>query len=205
MNSALAGPASAKRIVIIQGHPDPAGNRLGHALANAYAKGARNAGHQVTLIDIAHLEIPFVRTQQEYDHDAIPAGLRESRQAIFAADHIAIFFPLWLGTMPALLKAYLEQVIRAEPVPADQQPNLAELQTRLKGKSARVVVTLGMPAFIFRWYFGGHGVRCVTRGILEICGVRPARYTLLGQVATVSPAKRTQWIAALQQLGANAH
>jgi putative NADPH-quinone reductase len=34
----------AKRIVIIQGHPDPAGGHLCHALADAYAAGARGQG-----------------------------------------------------------------------------------------------------------------------------------------------------------------
>jgi Flavodoxin-like fold len=36
-----------RRLTIVQGHPDPAGNRLCHALADAYATGAEAAGHEV--------------------------------------------------------------------------------------------------------------------------------------------------------------
>ena len=36
-----------RRIAIIQGHPDPAGHHLLHAMADAYAEGASAAGHQV--------------------------------------------------------------------------------------------------------------------------------------------------------------
>jgi hypothetical protein len=37
---------NAKRIVIIRGHPDPGGNHFCHALAQAYVKGATEAGHE---------------------------------------------------------------------------------------------------------------------------------------------------------------
>ena len=34
----------------------------------------------------------------------------------------------------------------------------------LAGRSARVVVTMGMPAFVYRWYFGAHSLRALERG-----------------------------------------
>jgi putative NADPH-quinone reductase len=46
----------SRRLTIIQRHPDPAGNRLCHALADAYAGGAANVGHAVTRIDVARLD-----------------------------------------------------------------------------------------------------------------------------------------------------
>jgi len=53
----------AQRITIIEGHPDPAGNRFCHALAEAYAQGARAAGLEVRRIDVARLGFPLLRTQ----------------------------------------------------------------------------------------------------------------------------------------------
>jgi len=53
----------ARRVAIIQGHPDPGGNRFCHALADAYATGARGGGHEVRLIDVARLAFPVLRTQ----------------------------------------------------------------------------------------------------------------------------------------------
>ena len=41
-----------------------------------------------------------------------PAAIAAAQADIQWADHVAIFYPLWLGTMPALLKAFLEQVMR---------------------------------------------------------------------------------------------
>ena len=57
------GPLT-RQIAIIQGHPDPAGHHFCHALADAYAKGAEAAGHQVQRIEIAHLDFPLLRTHE---------------------------------------------------------------------------------------------------------------------------------------------
>ena len=41
-----------KKIVIVQGHPDPDRGHFGSALSAAYAAGARKAGHEVVEIDV---------------------------------------------------------------------------------------------------------------------------------------------------------
>ncbi len=43
-------------IVIIDGHPDSSPDRFMHALANAYATGAREGGHRVKIIAVAKLD-----------------------------------------------------------------------------------------------------------------------------------------------------
>ena len=98
-----------RRIAIIQGHPDPAGHHLCHALADAYTKGAESAGHQVHRIEIAQLDFPLLRSAEEFSAASPPASLQPAQDAIAEANHLVIIYPLWVGTMPALLKAFLEQ------------------------------------------------------------------------------------------------
>lgn len=64
-----------KRIVIIQGRPDAAGARFGHALATAYADGARNAGHAVDIVDVGRLEFPLLRSKEDFDQGEPPLSL----------------------------------------------------------------------------------------------------------------------------------
>jgi putative NADPH-quinone reductase len=73
-----------RRVVIIEGHPDPAGKHLCNALANAYAHGAEGAGHEVRRINIAELEFPWLRTKEEFDSGPLPLAL-QSCQERFAA------------------------------------------------------------------------------------------------------------------------
>ena len=69
--------------------------------------------------------------------ERIPTSLKEAAQAIRDADHIVFIFPLWLGTMPALLKALLEQLMR--PGIAFAYPEAGKTgfaKTLLKSRSA---------------------------------------------------------------------
>ena len=102
----------SRRILIVVGHPDPSPDRLCRGLANAYGEGAEKAGHAVRRVDLAALDFPMLRTMQEFEHGTVPDELKDAAEAIVWAEHIVFVFPLWLGTMPALLKAFLEQVMR---------------------------------------------------------------------------------------------
>ena len=69
----------------------------------------------------------------------------------------------------------------------------------LKGRSARILVTMGMPAFFYRIYYRAHSVRNLKRNILEFCGFGPVRTTLIGMVEG-KPAARAPWLARMAQL-----
>jgi putative NADPH-quinone reductase len=188
-----------RRIAIIQGHPDPRGDRYGHALARAYAEGAAAGRHEVRTIDLARLEFPLLRSKEEWDGGAPPDAVRGAQDAIGWADHLVIFYPLWLGTMPALLKAFLEQALR--PGFAIGPGGSGSWKKLLTGKSARVVVTMGMPALVYRWFFRAHSLRSLERNILGFVGIGPIRETLIGGVEA-SAARRERWLAKLRALGA---
>lgn len=188
------------RVAIVLGHPDQAAEHYCHALADAYAEGAKRGNHDVRRIDIAALEFPLLQSQEEYDSGPTPDCLRQAQSDLLWADHYVIIYPLWMGTMPAKLKGFLEQVFRPDVVyeASDSKDAWKKL---LRGKSARIVVTMGMPAPIYRWYFGAHGLRNLERNILGFVGVRPIRTTLIGMVEDISDEKRKAWIRKLQDLG----
>jgi putative NADPH-quinone reductase len=190
----------ARRIVIIQGHPDPQGNRYGHALAAAYAEGAQAAGHEVRRIDIAGLDFALLRTQAEFENGEPPPSIRACQDDLRWADHLAIFYPLWHGTMPALLKGFFEQVMR--PGFAYILPESGGMWKKLlKGKSARVVITMGMPAFWYRWYFRAHSLKSLERNILGFVGIGPVRESLVGMVEGLGGTKRKAWLEKMRALG----
>lgn len=194
-----------KRLLIIQGHPDaPGGKHLCHVLAQAYAAGAQAAGHEVQVVDVAMLDFPLLRSQQEWEGGAVPPALIASQKAIAWADHLVLFFPLWLGDMPALLKGFLEQVAR--PGFALSKGGEGRLPAKLlTGRSARVVVTMGMPALIYRWYFRAHSVKALERNILGFVGIAPIRETLIGGVDGLGEAGVTTWCSKLSKLGRRAY
>ena len=170
------------------------------ATGKAYAAGAAEAGHETTVIDVARLEFPLLRTQEEWEKGAPPDAIRRAQDEIMRAQHLVILYPLWLGSMPALLKAFLEQAFRPGFAIAKADGGKIWKQL-LAGKSARVIVTMGMPAIIYRWYFRAHSLKSLERNVLRFVGIRPIRETLIGMVETVDRAAHEKWLEKLRALG----
>ena len=190
-------------ILIIDGHPDPSAGRLVHALASAYQQGAEQAHHEVRVVRLADLTFPLLRSQSDYERGEPVEDVRQCQHLMDWATHVVIFYPLWLGSMPALLKALLEQMLR--PGFAFSALKLGRWPVKfMSGKSARIVVTMGMPAFWYRWYFRAHSLRSLQRNILRFVGFRRIRATIVGSVASLTRAQREAWLEDLRALGRDA-
>ena len=189
-----------KKICIIQGHPhnDPA--HLCHALAAAYEKGARAAGHMIAHINIGAMDLALLRAPDDFETDP-PPQILDAQRKVKEANHVFIIYPLWLGTMPALVKAFFEQLTRHDFAIAQNASGHMPLQ-KLKGKSARVVVTMGMPSLAYRVVFGAHGVKSFESAVLGISGFKPIRDTLIGGVGEMNEQRALKLFTKMHRLGA---
>lgn len=191
------------RILVLQGHPDANPAHFGHALAEAYADGASAAGHDVRTVTIAKLRFEVLRTREAWENDPPPPDIRRAQDDLVWAGHVALFFPLWMGTMPALVHGFFEQLLRPGfAVERDVRGRVGA--PRLGGRSVRLVVTMGMPAPAYRWWFLGHGVRSLERSALGLVGLRPCRETFVGRVESLDTIGRELWFARLRELGRRA-
>jgi len=187
-----------KRIALIDGHPDPSPERFCHALAQAYARAAVAAGHEVRTISLAEMDVPILRGARDWSEGDPTPAIAAAQQTIAWAEHLLVIYPLWLGAMPALLKAFFEQAFR--PGFAIARGKRTMSAGLLQGKSARIVVTMGMPALIYRVFFRAHSLKSLERNILKFVGIGPIRETLIGSVEA-SAEKRGAWLRAVQALG----
>ena len=188
----------ARRITVIQGHPDSSSHHLLHAMADAYAESATAAGHEVRRIEVAKIEFPLLRTQVDFETGDLPLSLAQARDDMRWAEHWVFLFPLWHGTLPALFKGFLEHIFQpgfAMEYRKDRFP-----QPLLAGRSARIVVTMGMPALLYRWYFGAAGLRSFERSMLGFSGIRPIRESLYG-LTFADDKKRARWIEDMRRHG----
>lgn len=188
----------ARRLLIVDGHPDENPDRFVHALAKSYADGAVAGGHEVRRLAIAEMDIPILRARKGWETESAPADIHHAQDCIAWAEHLVILYPLWLGDMPALLKAFFEQVVR--PGFAFEESPHGLPRKKLKGRTARVIVTMGMPAFFYRAYYGAHSVRSLERNILRLVGIRPTGRDLIGNVEGAAQ-DRADWIEKLFNLG----
>jgi putative NADPH-quinone reductase len=194
------GGIMGKRILLIQGHPDTTQRHFCHALEDAYANGATAAGCEIQRINVGALDFPLLHSQHEWENGALPSNLAPAQAAIKWAEHMVLFFPLWLGDMPALLKGFLEQVARPGFAFSGEGKNpLAN--KGLTGRSGRVVVTMGMPALVYRWYFRAHSIKSLERNILGFVGIAPVDETLIGMAGNMDSTTAGKWLSRLEKLG----
>ncbi|MFT4584686.1 MAG: putative NADPH-quinone reductase [Gammaproteobacteria bacterium] len=101
--------------------------------------------------------------------------------------------------MPALLKAFFEQTFLPEFV---FEANSKRWPKQcLGGRSARIVITMGMPVFIYWWYFGAHILKSLERDILKVDGIRPIKEVLFGMVEAAINEKRQRWLKKMRSYG----
>jgi len=188
----------SRKILIIQGHPDSGGDHFCHLLEEHYEKNAKQAGHKVKKIDVGHLNFSLLKSKHEYEKESPEEDILKSQELVNWANHLVFIFPLWLGGMPALLKGFLEQLAR--PGFAVEILDNGIWKRKLKGKSARVIVTMGMPAMAYRWFFFAHSLKNLERNILNFVGIKPVRNTLIGLVENMNDSRREKILAKVASL-----
>jgi len=157
-------------------------------------------GHEVRSIIVSEVEFPLLRTSDDFQTGSPPEPIRTCQQDLRWAEHVVILFPLWLGSMPALLKGFLEQMLRPG-FAFEYSEGLGLPKRLLRGRTARIIVTMGMPSLFYRWYFRAHSLKSLQRNILRFCGFRPVSACVVGMVESMSHVGRGEWLARVQELG----
>jgi putative NADPH-quinone reductase len=106
--------------------------------------------------------------------------------------------------MPAVLKGFLEQVARPGFAFTREEGGNPWGNKALTGRSARVVVTMGMPAIVYRWYFRAHSIKSLERNILGFVGIAPVHETLIGLTGNMKQEDAAKWLGKLKRLGSRA-
>ncbi|CAK8054461.1 NAD(P)H-dependent oxidoreductase [Eupransor demetentiae] len=166
------------KILVIQGSPD-AGS-FNHANALNYVEKAKQAGHEVELVDLAEADFdPVLRYgyRKHMEDESFPDSVQ---QKMIWADHWTIFFPVWWASEPSVLHGLLERTLT--PHVAYQYKKVTDmLPAKLfKGKTADLLITSRGPAFYTRYFAGVVGRW--RNGILGYCGVKLKQVKIMGMM-----------------------
>lgn len=186
------------RILLIQAHPRP--HSFGAALAERYERAARAAGHELRRVDLHTLRFdPLLH--QGYDVvQPLEPDLQALQRDLLWAQHWVIAYPVWWGSVPALLKGLLDRVL-LPGFAFRYQPGQALPERLLRGRSARLLVTLDTPGWYFRLFQGASAHRMMRDAVLGFCGIRPVRVSAFAPIQGSSAARREAWLARAEALG----
>lgn len=190
----------AKKILVILGQPQR--NSYNGALAQAYVDGARAAGSEVREICLGEIKFDPCATTGAPPGPTLEPDLKEAQEAIRWAEHIVFVYPIWWGTIPAILKGFIERVF-TPGFAVNFRKDSPLWDKLLTGRSARLIVTLNTPSFVYRWVFGRPGHTTMKRTVLQFCGVKPVRITEIGPVKNSTEAERARWLEQVRALGSS--
>ncbi|CAN5176144.1 hypothetical protein BH23BAC3_BH23BAC3_00610 [soil metagenome] len=189
---------SRLKVLLVTGHPRT--NSLSYALANAYEEGARESGAAVERLDLATMQFdPHVLTispREQLEED----DLKRAQSLIHWANHIVFVYPTWWGTVPALLKGFLDRVLTNE-FAFNEVEGGTGYEGLLNNKSARVITTMDTPNWVYNWLYGRPGHKAMQRATLGFCGISPVKITALGPVRYSTDKERKQWLNSTRDLG----
>jgi NAD(P)H dehydrogenase (quinone) len=186
------------KIAIVVGNPQT--DSYSEALGQAYLRGAQSGGHEAKLFALADMNFDAILREGYRRMQVLEPDLVAARAAIDASDHLVFVFPLWCGDMPAILKGFFERILQPDLLAIHAAGGKGNWKV-FKGKSARVIMTMGMPGWFYRWYFGAHALKLLKRNILQFVGISPVHATLYGMVEAAGADKREQWLREVEALG----
>jgi putative NADPH-quinone reductase len=166
----------------------------------AYVEGAKASGAEVQELYLGDIKFDPLATSSLAHLAEMEPDLAAAQAAIKWAEHLVFVYPIWWGTIPALLKGFIERTFL--PGFAVHFHEHSPLWDKLlKGRSARLIVTLNTPPWIYRWFLGQPGHKTMKKTILEFCGVRPVRITDIGPMRNASAERRKRWLKQVRALG----
>lgn len=190
-----------RKILIINGHPDPQSFCL--ALADAYAEGAQAQDSvEVRRIDLCRLPFNPILQYGYRQRTELEEGLLEAQELIRWADHLVFVYPTWWGAMPAILKGFIDRVF-LPGFAFKYRENSPLWDKLLTGKTARLIVTMDTPAWYYRLVYWRAGHLVMKRNILKFCGIQPVRVTEISPVKTSTAEQRAKWLNQVKKLGSS--
>ncbi len=187
-----------KKVLIINGHPDP--DSFNSGLAEAYLKGANASTADVALITIRNLvfnpNLEFgyrKRTKLEPD-------LRSSIEKIKEAEHIVWIFPMWWYGYPALMKGFIDRTF-LPGITFEYEKGKAMPKKLLKGKTGRIIVTADTPKWYNSLFMKSPVINQFKKGTLQFCGIHPVKISYISPMKSASIAFRNKWLLKIEELG----
>jgi NAD(P)H dehydrogenase (quinone) len=183
------------RISIILAHPT-AGS-FNHAIALKAVKVLKRNGHDVFSHDLYEERFDPLLTDAEIPQQAaLPPEIKRHCLEISEADGIVIIHPNWWGQPPAILKGWIDRVIRPgiayEFLEGDEGEGIPK--GLLKARAALIFNTSNTPAEREQSVFGDPLESLWKNCIFGLCGVENVYRKMFRVVVTSSAGERAQWL-----------
>ena len=189
------------KISIILAHPET--TSFNHSIARIVTEQLEKNGHRVICHDLYGERFDPLLYDEEIPKGALlPVEIQQHCQEIAAADGIVIVHPNWWGQPPAILKGWVDRVIRPgvasdflDDVNGEVVPNgLLKAQAALVFNTSNTAMERGQDIF------GDPLERIWKDCIFDLCGVKHFHRRMFNIMVTSSSEQRAAWLNEVGEL-----
>jgi putative NADPH-quinone reductase len=188
-------------ISVILAHPAP--GSFNHAIADAVTSTLRGDGHRVAFHDLYADRFDPLLLSSEISREAdLPPSIAIHCREIAEAEGIVIVHPDWWGMPPAILKGWIDRVLRPGVAYRFEETDSGEgiPAGLLAARAALVFNTSNTPAAREQEVFGDPLERLWKDCIFSFCGVPVFRRQMFGVVVTSTAEQRREWLAGARRM-----
>jgi NAD(P)H dehydrogenase (quinone) len=189
------------KILIILGHPDK--NSFNHAVADVAVQALEKNGHAVLFHDLYEEKFdPVLPASEITDQAILPTSIELHCRDIAAADGIIVVHPNWWGQPPAIVKGWIDRVLRpgvayrflegdgGEGVPVGL----------LKAQCAVVFNTSNTPEKREVEAFGDPLEALWKKCIFDLCGVKKFYRKMFRVIVDSTMEQRQKWLGEVEKI-----
>ena len=183
------------KISVILGHPKR--GSFNHAIAGTVVQTLNTNGHEVAFHDLYQEAFDPVLPDVELPKGAVvPALIMRHCDEIAAADGIVIVHPNWWGQPPAIVKGWIDRVIRPGVAYEFKEGDSGEgiPVGLLRAKSALIFNTSNTEAQREQEVFGDPLERIWKDCIFGLCGVKQVNRRTFGVMVMSTEQQREAWL-----------
>jgi NAD(P)H dehydrogenase (quinone) len=189
------------KISVILAHPNK--NSFNHAIAESALETLKQGGHEVYFHDLYEENFSPVLSGEEIPKDVpLPLDIAKHCAEIVTADGVIVIHPNWWGQPPAILKGWVDRVLRPgvayEFIEGDSGEGIP--LGLLKAKAALVFNTSNTPEEREMKVFGDPLETIWKNCIFDFCGVNIFYRKVFGVVAASTVEQRKQWLSAVKEI-----
>ncbi len=188
-------------VSVILGHPDT--HSFNHAIASTVATQLEKNGYKVNFHDLyAEKFNPLLPASEIATDVPLPPDIKKHCDEIKSADGIVIVHPNWWGQPPAVLKGWIDRVIRPEVAYRFLEGDTGEGIPigLLKARAAIIFNTANTPVDREQEVFGDPLQRLWENCIFDLCGVPTFFREMFTVVITSSHAERAGWLKKVEEI-----
>lgn len=182
-------------ISVLLAHPNK--ESFNHAIARTAVDTLTQIGHTVFFHDLYAENFPASLPYEEFEKNAeIPSEIQSYCDELATSDGIIIVHPNWWGQPPAVLKGWVDRIVRPgvayEFLEGDSGEGIAV--GLLKARAALVFNTGNTPLEREMSVFGDPLETLWNTCIFEFCGVEVFHRKLFQVIVTSSKEQRQKWL-----------